>query len=427
MIEGQLEWRVGPDLEPHTGAAGSFVSVPRDVLHTFRNPGPGPARFLNLHAPGLGFERYLRGDFPEFDQHYLPEGSGLPPDRRDRARPGRGRAARARRVDRDHQDSASTQIGVFEAEVGSDFPHPPAHRHLKTMETFYVLEGELGLSLDDERVDAPARRLRRGPAGHRPYLPAVGSAAPVPERVRAGRHGGLPARGRAAGRAAGRLPATTSSSSKDPAKSEHNMLWSGRIRALQLVEFACVLCPFCSADSTQVIDTRPDPRRRAPAARVRRLRRALHHLRARRGAAPRRAQARRPPRALRPPEAAARPGARGRRAAGQRTSSSRRWRRGSPPRSRRGGGEAQAERIGDLAERGLARVDPVSAIQFASVYRNLADLDELEAVVRRFKEDPLPGEDQLAIEAPVPSDPESSIGRSREIRPTKRRGHVRQP
>ena len=58
MLEGQLEWRVGPDLEPHTGAAGSFVSVPRDVLHTFRNPGPGWA-FLNLHAPGSGFERYL--------------------------------------------------------------------------------------------------------------------------------------------------------------------------------------------------------------------------------------------------------------------------------------------------------------------------------------------------------------------------------
>jgi transcriptional repressor NrdR len=94
---------------------------------------------------------------------------------------------------------------------------------------------------------------------------------------------------------------------------------------------------------------------------------------------------------------------------------------------RREGGEAHAERIGDLAERGLARVDPVSAIQFASVYRNLADLDELEAVVTRFKEDPLPGEHQLAIEGSVPSDPESIIDRSREIRPTRRRGHVRQP
>jgi transcriptional repressor NrdR len=90
------------------------------------------------------------------------------------------------------------------------------------------------------------------------------------------------------------------------------------------------------------------------------------------------------------------------------------------------GGEVEAGRIGELAERGLARIDPVSAIQFASVYRNLADLDELEAVVRRFKEDPLPGADQLAIEEAVPSGAQSSIGLSREIRSPRRRGHARQ-
>jgi len=93
---------------------------------------------------------------------------------------------------------------------------------------------------------------------------------------------------------------------------------------------------------------------------------------------------------------------------------------------RRGGPQVEAGTIGDLAERGLASLDPVAAIQFASVYRNLADLDELEAVVRRFKEEPLPGGDQLAIDGAVPSDPQSSIGRSREIRPSRRRGHVRQ-
>ena len=49
---------------------------------------------------------------------------------------------------------------------------------------------------------------------------------------------------------------------------------------------------------------------------------------------------------------------------------------------RRHGKSGPAARIGDLAERGLARLDPVTAIQFASVYRRLADLDELEAVVR---------------------------------------------
>jgi transcriptional repressor NrdR len=99
---------------------------------------------------------------------------------------------------------------------------------------------------------------------------------------------------------------------------------------------------------------------------------------------------------------------------------------------RRSGPEVEAGQIGDLAERGLAQIDPVAAIQFASVYRNLADLDELEAVVRRYKEDPLPGADQLALEGNSdPSDPESTIdrsplGKSRRVAHT-RRGHVRQP
>ncbi|HEY6780986.1 MAG TPA: transcriptional regulator NrdR [Thermoleophilaceae bacterium] len=80
---------------------------------------------------------------------------------------------------------------------------------------------------------------------------------------------------------------------------------------------------------------------------------------------------------------------------------------------RHGGSEVKAEEVGDLAERGLARLDPVAAIQFASVYRNLADLDELAAVVQRYKEEPLPGADQLPLQGlSSPSDPEVSIGRS---------------
>jgi transcriptional repressor NrdR len=99
---------------------------------------------------------------------------------------------------------------------------------------------------------------------------------------------------------------------------------------------------------------------------------------------------------------------------------------------RRSGPEVEASQVGDLAERGLAQLDPVAAIQFASVYRNLADLEELEAVVRRYKEDPLPGTDQLALEGQSdPSDPQSNIGRSplgtsRRVAHT-RRGHARQP
>src|SRR5919106_6953776 len=95
------------------------------------------------------------------------------------------------------------------------------------------------------------------------------------------------------------------------------------------------------------------------------------------------------------------------------------------------GPEAGADEIGELALRGLAQLDPVTAIQFASVYRNFADLEELEAEVRRLKEEPIPGSDQLPLDSPVPSDPEGSIGLSPSGDQGKstdqRRDHVRQP
>jgi transcriptional repressor NrdR len=98
----------------------------------------------------------------------------------------------------------------------------------------------------------------------------------------------------------------------------------------------------------------------------------------------------------------------------------------------RAGPEVEASQIGDLAERGLAALDPVSGILFASVYRNLADLDEMAETVERYKEDTLPGADQLALDGESgPSGPESSIGlsplgKSRRVAHT-RRGHARQP
>lgn len=99
---------------------------------------------------------------------------------------------------------------------------------------------------------------------------------------------------------------------------------------------------------------------------------------------------------------------------------------------RRGASEVRADEVGDLAERGLARLDPVAAIQFASVYRNLADLDELATVVRRFQAERLPGADQLPLQGlSGPSELEVSIGRSPSEGPEQsiesRSPHVPQP
>jgi transcriptional repressor NrdR len=105
-------------------------------------------------------------------------------------------------------------------------------------------------------------------------------------------------------------------------------------------------------------------------------------------------------------------------------------------RVRRIGPEVDASLIGELSLRGLVELDPVTALLFASVYRNFRDLSELEAELQRIRSEPVAGDDQLALEqAPVPSDPAASIGASprsprrggnREARLTRRR-HAAQP
>src|SRR4051812_39292099 len=109
-------------------------------------------------------------------------------------------------------------------------------------------------------------------------------------------------------------------------------------------------------------------------------------------------------------------------------------------RVRRLGAEVDAEVIGELSLRGLGELDPVTAILFASVYRNFSDLGELEAELQRIRSEPIPGGDQMALDqgasgAPVPSDPHVNVSPSprdprrgeRRAARTTRRGHAAQP
>jgi transcriptional repressor NrdR len=77
------------------------------------------------------------------------------------------------------------------------------------------------------------------------------------------------------------------------------------------------------------------------------------------------------------------------------------------------GGEADAEMVGELALGGLARLDRVAAVMFASVYRSIEDLSAFEAELRRLESEPVAGPDQLSIEVlqdgTVPSASEASL------------------
>jgi mannose-6-phosphate isomerase-like protein (cupin superfamily) len=56
VLEGELEIMVGEDR--FMAAAGSFVHLPKGLIHSYRNVGPGPARFLTLVVPA-GLEKFF--------------------------------------------------------------------------------------------------------------------------------------------------------------------------------------------------------------------------------------------------------------------------------------------------------------------------------------------------------------------------------
>jgi quercetin dioxygenase-like cupin family protein len=58
VLEGEVEFLVGD--EPRRAGPDTFVAAPPGSVHGFRNPGPAPVRFLNLHAPETGFVDRLR-------------------------------------------------------------------------------------------------------------------------------------------------------------------------------------------------------------------------------------------------------------------------------------------------------------------------------------------------------------------------------
>lgn len=58
VLEGEGEFVVGDEVV--RGGAGTWVTAPVGVLHSFRNTGDGELRILNIHAPNVGFADWLR-------------------------------------------------------------------------------------------------------------------------------------------------------------------------------------------------------------------------------------------------------------------------------------------------------------------------------------------------------------------------------
>jgi quercetin dioxygenase-like cupin family protein len=155
VLEGELTIRLGPEDRPVPVSAGTLVRVPPLVVHGFRNASDADVRYLNLHAPGMGFADFLRalrdGRTFSYDQHPPPPDGGRPPteavfggEERVVERPG-VRTALLADVE---------EVAVMETSSDPGAPSEESHAHDQHVESFYVLAGEIAFTVGDGEIRA---------------------------------------------------------------------------------------------------------------------------------------------------------------------------------------------------------------------------------------------------------------------------------
>ena len=70
VVEGAFDLQVGE--ESVRAPVGSFILIPRGVVHTFANPLDTPSKFLLVASPG-GFEHYFEELAPLVEKHGYPQ------------------------------------------------------------------------------------------------------------------------------------------------------------------------------------------------------------------------------------------------------------------------------------------------------------------------------------------------------------------
>ncbi len=155
VLEGELVFGLGPEVEPVRAPAGTFVAVPPDVIHTFRNESPDRACFLNLHSPSGGFADALRGNREGFDSFDPPEEGGRPVAEAIVSMPGEGERAgrdpRALRIKAELEQLSAIELAFDPGWEGVD-----PHTHDDHVDSFFVLDGEVAFIVgDSERRGGP--------------------------------------------------------------------------------------------------------------------------------------------------------------------------------------------------------------------------------------------------------------------------------
>jgi len=162
VLEGELMFRLGPEGERVQAPAGTLVLVPENVIHSFENvnEGDADARFLNVHAPSMGFAESLRVrrdgreyDPELFDSFDAPVDGGRSVSAVVVRSPGAGddlAAGPSRVLFKAEVSDGEGTFSLTETTLAPGFPGPLLHRHTRMVDSFYVLEGTLTVRVEDE-------------------------------------------------------------------------------------------------------------------------------------------------------------------------------------------------------------------------------------------------------------------------------------
>jgi mannose-6-phosphate isomerase-like protein (cupin superfamily) len=158
VLDGELTVRLGPEDQQVRVASGTLVRVPPLVVHGFRNAGHDDVAYLNLHAPGARFADYLRAlrdgvaAPSDYDQEDPPADGGAPVAAAQMGHVELLEDSAHRRVEL-LADGDEAAIARVRTEAGDA---PPVHVHQRHLEAFYVLDGELVLTVAGEEIPVPA-------------------------------------------------------------------------------------------------------------------------------------------------------------------------------------------------------------------------------------------------------------------------------
>jgi mannose-6-phosphate isomerase-like protein (cupin superfamily) len=163
VVEGELEFGVGPAIERVHAPAGTFVLVPPGVLHTFANRSDATVRWLNLHAPSTGFIASMRGEQDGFDSFDAGEGDGLPAALATARSAGDGTWTERAGVVA-VELGRERQLALTELELSPGAAHDSG-AHADALSSYFVIAGEAELVACGERVRMGIRMWASVPPG----------------------------------------------------------------------------------------------------------------------------------------------------------------------------------------------------------------------------------------------------------------------